>query len=75
LGEDFTIIFQIPFEISYQESKLNFVIKYKKECRPGKNVRCSSDPGYGFGNVPQFNFQNVFNTLKISNKNLPKEAK
>ena len=43
--------------------------------RPGKSVQCSSDPGSGFGNVPRFYFQNVFNTLNILNKNVPKEAK
>jgi hypothetical protein len=43
--------------------------------RPGKSVRSSSDLGSEFGNVPQFYFQNVFNTLNILNKNVPKEAK
>ena len=45
-----------------------------EKSRPGKSVRCSLDPEYGFKEVPQFNFHNLFKTLNTLNRNVPKGA-
>ena len=45
-----------------------------EKSRPGKSVRCSLDPEYGFKEVPQFNFHNLFKTLNTLNINVPKGA-